>query len=254
MKLTTEQANEIYDILVAHCGAPGDQEPRDLFILNKDASEYRICWKFGFGGKFYNNNNGIYVGGYPEDMTPERASIVNMANQKLQELQDKWNEFICPECGHVTRRVSYETEEFDYGSGSDAIRLKASIPVHTCDQCKLKYTGSVAEDIRHKAVCEHLGVLTPEHIKNLRKSLGLSQKELAQLTKLDEEMIAAWENGTAILHDANSQYLYLLSFGDNIERLTEHQAVLSFDDNIERLTEQLHHKISRKLNTSTIDI
>lgn len=127
----------------------------------------------------------------------------------------------CPECGHAERSVLLETEEFDYGSGDDAVRLEACIPVYSCEHCGLQYTSSNAEDIRHDAVCAHLGVMTPERIRELRNSLGTSRPEFARLTRLGEATIARWERGALIQNAANDQYLYLLSFAENVERLRQ---------------------------------
>jgi len=131
----------------------------------------------------------------------------------------------CAECGRTERSVRIETEEFDYGSGDDAVLLEACIPVYTCEHCGFQYTSSDAEDIRHKAVCDHLGVMTPQRIRELRVSLGTSRPEFARLTKLGEATIARWERGALIQNAANDQYLYLLSFAENVQRLRQRNEV-----------------------------
>ena len=133
-------------------------------------------------------------------------------------------ELHCPECGHTERSVRIETESFDYGSGDEAVRLEACIPIYTCDHCGLQYTSSNAEDIRHNAVCAHLGVMTPQQIRELRELLG-SRQEFARLTKLGEATIARWERGALIQNTAYDQYLYLLSFADNVQRLSQRNTV-----------------------------
>lgn len=88
--MTTEQANAVYDILAANCGAAGDEDARAAFVHHhaKGCREYRCCGTFGFGGKFYLDN--FCVDGYSEDMTPERMRIRDAVNTKLAVLKLSW--------------------------------------------------------------------------------------------------------------------------------------------------------------------
>lgn len=96
MKLTEEQANQVYDILVEDGGAIdryderlGGSHDRNNFIYNhtKDkypATEWRFQGVFGFGGKYYASNN--RVGCYPEERTPEKDELIRKMNIKLHEI------------------------------------------------------------------------------------------------------------------------------------------------------------------------
>lgn len=88
--MTAEQANAVYDILVADCSAVEDEYARTAFVHHhaKGCREYRCCRAFGFGGKFYLDN--FCVDGYSEDMTPERTRIRDAANAKLTTLKRIW--------------------------------------------------------------------------------------------------------------------------------------------------------------------
>jgi hypothetical protein len=49
----------------------------------------------------------------------------------------------------------------------------------------------------------------------------MSRAAFAQLTKLGEATIARWERGGLIQNAAHDQFLYLLTFEENIKRLTD---------------------------------
>lgn len=88
--ITTERANQIYDILVRETGAA--ESERDDFVHHvakehRDSLEWRFRGVLGFGGKFY---IGIYrkipvrVSYYPEDRSPERDAATEAANVALR--------------------------------------------------------------------------------------------------------------------------------------------------------------------------
>lgn len=95
IKLTEQQANTIYDILVAECGAPSDllQGDRASFVHymtsgNAPRKEWRFSGLLGFGGKCRINNNHAtpHVDYYREDSTPKRDAMVARANARIEEL------------------------------------------------------------------------------------------------------------------------------------------------------------------------
>lgn len=125
----------------------------------------------------------------------------------------------CGFCGSSNVTTRLEEEQFIYGEGDGAVRLAATIPVHKCGSCDAEFTDYAAEDIRHEAVCRHLGLLTPADIQNLRVRHGLSRSEFAKLTRLGEATVARWERGSLIQNAAYDQLLRLLQYDDNLERL-----------------------------------
>ncbi len=89
MKMTEDQANAVFDILVADCAAI--ERERDSFVYHhtaRNCSEYRCCWALGFGGKFRSKR--FQVDGYPEDMNPKRRKICNKVNAELTALKRSW--------------------------------------------------------------------------------------------------------------------------------------------------------------------
>ena len=126
----------------------------------------------------------------------------------------------CPDCGEGPIRTRLEARPFMYGEGVNAVQLSADVPVHECQGCGFQFLAAEAEDIQHAEVCRHLAVLTPGQIRQLRASLGMSRAEFARVTRLGEATIARWERGALIQNAAYDSLLYLLTFPDNLDRLT----------------------------------
>lgn len=125
----------------------------------------------------------------------------------------------CSQCGSGNVMTSFVEDSFTYGIGKDAMQLRAVVPLRTCSDCGFQFLDSEAEDIQHRTVCQHLGVLTPQEIRALREDRGLSRAEFARLTRLGEATLARWERGAFIQNAAYDQLLYLLRFDDNWLRL-----------------------------------
>jgi YgiT-type zinc finger domain-containing protein len=126
----------------------------------------------------------------------------------------------CVSCGSTAISTSIEKQSFVYGQGDDRATVVADVPVHTCGTCGITFSDESAEDIRHEAVCRHLGVMPPAAVAEVRRSYGMSRAAFSALTKIGEASLARWEGGHLIQNPAYDQYLYLLSFSDNVERLT----------------------------------
>lgn len=116
----------------------------------------------------------------------------------------------CEMCGAPGLSTELVRDPFIYGVGDDAVELSVDIPVHTCNQCKVCFTGREAEVIQHEAVCRHLGVLTPEEIRGIRKQYGLSRAAFARLTGFGRASLARWERGELIQNTSSDRYLKLL--------------------------------------------
>jgi DNA-binding transcriptional regulator YiaG len=125
----------------------------------------------------------------------------------------------CPNCGSRSIATRNVVDRFTYGTGADAVQLEAEVPFLRCAECSFEYTDAEAEDRRHEAVCRHLNVLVPEEIRELRDSYDMTRAEFAQATRIGEASLGRWETGQLIQNPANDNYLYLLNFRDNWERL-----------------------------------
>jgi YgiT-type zinc finger domain-containing protein len=70
----------------------------------------------------------------------------------------------CPTCGGHNVHTTIETETFAYGDGPEAVGLTVRVPVRTCNNCGFQFTDDIAEEVRHEAVCRHLGMMSPKEI------------------------------------------------------------------------------------------
>lgn len=93
MKLTKQQANTVYDILVREAGADNRERWREEFVQSQTTcapKEYRFGGSLGFGGKFWNSADRWYVTAYPEDYTPYLAGVIMITNDELADLKDSY--------------------------------------------------------------------------------------------------------------------------------------------------------------------
>ena len=125
----------------------------------------------------------------------------------------------CDLCGASELSTELVRDPFIYGTDSDAVELSADVPVHTCSQCEVSYTGKEAEIARHEAVCRHLGLLTPAEIRGLRKRYDLSRAAFARVTGFGEATLARWESGEVIQNTSSDRYLRLLMDPSVMNRL-----------------------------------
>ena len=130
----------------------------------------------------------------------ERTSLVSSTS----------GEQTCPVCEATGVTKSIEDDKFVYGSGESAVELSVKLPVYSCAACDFQYFDYEGEAIRHRAVCEHLGVLPPEAIVEIRKKHGVSRAAFAELTGLGEASLSRWEKGINIQNPGNDRYIRLL--------------------------------------------
>lgn len=128
---------------------------------------------------------------------------------------------LCPACEKGYATSSYSYEEFDYGEGKKAVRLRAYLPVWKCQECGFEFTDHVGEEIRHETVCRHLGVLTPKEILEIRNRLQLTVERFSELTGFGVASIKRWENAHYIQNKSADRFLRLINFSDNFDRLTK---------------------------------
>ena len=126
--------------------------------------------------------------------------------------QSQSRDLSCAQCGATTVSTSWVDDTLVWGSGESAMTISVCIPFRSCRSCDFTYLDDEAEDIRHNAVCRHLGVLTPSEIRGIREEYQMSQAEFARATGLGEATVGRWENGLVIQNVANDRYLRLLRY------------------------------------------
>jgi len=123
----------------------------------------------------------------------------------------------CPDCGGPIR-TELVPDRFTYGTGSEAVELRCTVPVRICDQCGAEFIDEEGEQIRHETVCRHLGLLTPSEVQVLRQRFG-TQAAFANLTGIGEASLSRWETGASIQSKAYDNYLRLLGRAENVAYL-----------------------------------
>lgn len=127
----------------------------------------------------------------------------------------------CPVCGEDRVTTFFHRDTFEYGTGASAVTLHVDLPVRRCAECDLEFLDHEAEQLRHDAVCNHLGVLTSTQVRAIRKQYGMTRSSFAEVTGLGEATLNRWENGVVIQNPANDRYLRLLGMPDVFRRLAE---------------------------------
>ncbi|MBD8554579.1 type II toxin-antitoxin system MqsA family antitoxin [Rhizobium sp. CFBP 8762] len=122
----------------------------------------------------------------------------------------------CEMCEASAVTVRQHEEKFVYGSGEDQVLLSAVVPVYECGECGEMYTGHEAEELRHEAVCRHLGRLTPREIRTIRESYRLTQEKFADVSGFGVASIKRWELGNQIQGESANNLLLLLRMPSNL--------------------------------------
>ena len=129
------------------------------------------------------------------------------------------NMLSCSLCGGGEVSTTIRHHTFVYGEGADAVELKVEVPVRSCDACEFEYLDEESERLKHETVCNHLGVLSPSKIRGIRRNLGMSRKDFAQVTGLGTASLNRWENGLSIQTHGYDRYLRLLAIPEIVPRL-----------------------------------
>jgi DNA-binding transcriptional regulator YiaG len=135
--------------------------------------------------------------------------------------QELSSDIECPNCGTLGVQTRFANDKFKYGLGSEAVQLEVKIPFRRCPHCQFEYTDAEAEDIRHEVICRHLQRMIPDEVAGVRKRYNLRRDVFAARTRLGEASLARWESGQLIQNAAYDNYLYLLTFKENMRRLEE---------------------------------
>jgi len=92
---TEEEANRIWDLLMAEAGAI--EHWRKDFVYHQTKvdkygppNEYRIGGVLGYGGKFWRSYDALHVSFYSEDESDDRNEVVRRTNERLAEMVEEW--------------------------------------------------------------------------------------------------------------------------------------------------------------------
>lgn len=79
--------------------------------------------------------------------------------------------------------------------GEEGETFTVMVPALKCDACGEVITDHRAEVARHAGACRHLGLLTPEEVREVRAALGMTRKQFAQSFAIPPASMERWENG-----------------------------------------------------------
>ena len=77
--------------------------------------------------------------------------------------------------------------------------------------CDFQYLDQEAERLKHEAVCQHFGVLSPGEIRRIRESYRMTRAEFAEVTGLGEASLDRWEDGLTIQTQGNDRHIRLVA-------------------------------------------
>ena len=126
----------------------------------------------------------------------------------------------CSMCGTGVVREHEEFNTFTWGSMPP---FTAPIPVLRCEACSYAFTDGRTDAIEAEAVRRFkAGRLSPSKVREIRKRLSLSRKELAELTQFGIASVKRWETGSIIQNHSADRILRLLDDDPSIvDRLRE---------------------------------
>lgn len=125
----------------------------------------------------------------------------------------------CARCAASGVTTILHEDSFQYGSGETAVTLHATVPVRKCAACDFTYIDYEGQRIRDEAVRRHHGFLTAGEIRAIRARHAVSRTAFARITGLEEATLRRWEQGVLMPNRADDNYLRLLEFPENLERL-----------------------------------
>lgn len=107
-------------------------------------------------------------------------------------------------CGGATTEITVR-EQIPFGS--DGVMIEVDVPAISCGDCGRIRTDRRADAVRHAAVCEHQGLLTPERIKAIRKDRGMSRQEFSEAYCIPPASMERWENGKLLQNRSMDKFL-----------------------------------------------
>lgn len=129
--------------------------------------------------------------------------------------------FVCPDCDGKIAKTDYVKDRFDYGVGTSHVVLSVTVPVEVCQECGAHHNTDRGDQIRHDAICQHLGLLPPAEVKRIRIRATMSRERFAEVSGIGSASLARWESGQLIQSKSQDNLLRLLESSTNLQFLQE---------------------------------
>ena len=125
----------------------------------------------------------------------------------------------CADCNGAATTVRHR-HVFRYGRGETEVDIEVELRVRVCGECGFEFLDEEGERLKHEAVCRHLGVLSPQEVRDIRGRYRMTRSAFAEMTGLGEATLGRWETGAGIQSHANDRYLRLLAQSGGVSRST----------------------------------
>jgi putative zinc finger/helix-turn-helix YgiT family protein len=115
---------------------------------------------------------------------------------------------MCATCRQ--KAVRPVTIDYTAEMGHDGQTYVVTVPgleVLECTNCQARMLADDSYEKLNESLRWQVGLLSPEEIKQQRKSLGLSQQELADYLQVAQETVSRWETGAQIQQRAMNRHL-----------------------------------------------
>ncbi|NNG65783.1 type II toxin-antitoxin system MqsA family antitoxin [Caldanaerobacter subterraneus] len=157
----------------------------------------------------------------------------------------------CPVCGKEQETEVIEKEEVSNIRGEE---IKALAKIRVCSVCGEELFDEELEEENLQRVYDIYrkkhGILSPDEIRNIRESYGLSQRAFAKLLGIGEASIARYETG-ALPEKSLSNMIMLLKDPKNMKKLLEKNEDALSQREKARLLRRLK-EMSERIKTITI--
>ncbi len=130
----------------------------------------------------------------------------------------------CPECGKTD--VCPDAIPYDARAKHDGSVYTfsiAALKVNKCQSCGEVFFDNTTDEQISQGLREHLGLLSPEEIRQRLGRLGLTQKEFAERISIAPETVSRWLSGTYIQSRAYDKLMRFF-FQQEESRVKEPQA------------------------------
>lgn len=176
-------------------------------------------------------------------------------------MADKPFPWMCGECGRTEVRhkaIDYKAEIKHDGKLYEVEVHNLEVP--TCDHCGEQWFDAQTDDQINIALRNQIGLLQPKEIRNRRKAMGLTQKDLAEKIGVAVASLSRWENGSFIQAKSTDNLLRMFfkhpddplwTVGG--ETVTDKPAVEAAASPVEELEQQLVSRLSALLTSAAID-
>lgn len=133
----------------------------------------------------------------------------------------------CPDCGHAgegalrRERISHRWVE-----GVEETRAyEAPVDAICCAKCGAQVLDEYARLQKHEVWCRENGLLGPARIRRIRRRLGLSITQFAELLGTGSASVGRWERGVTVQNVGYDNLIRLLRRKSNVAELARRAGI-----------------------------